>query len=208
MIYIFVVTVLIITFIIIKLMPKKSSFDSKQPVKSMRQYVDSANESVRKYNDCIQTYMFLASNKYEEILNMHDQTAFEKFNEIKQNFEKHQDEATENINRIQNYIDQGKMDLDAYMWLKDAVTYMEIYVNQIEEIQPVKHTKNQIDIYETEGLQKDVYFTGCTTKEEIDKRYRALAKVFHPDNQTGDQNAFNDLQKLYECKLKEIKNEA
>ena len=86
MIYIFVVTVLMITFIIIKLMPKKSSFDSKQPVKSMRQYVDSANECVRKYNDCIQTYMFIASNKYEEILNMHDQTAFEKFNEIKQNF--------------------------------------------------------------------------------------------------------------------------
>ena len=44
----------------------------------------------------------------------------------------------------------------------------------------------------------DSYFEGCNSKEEVEKRYKALAKVFHPDSQTGDNTAFKNLQEAYE----------
>ncbi|MBR4343870.1 MAG: J domain-containing protein [Lachnospiraceae bacterium] len=42
------------------------------------------------------------------------------------------------------------------------------------------------------------FFNGCTTEEEIKKRYRDLSKVFHPDSLNGDQETFLTIKKDYE----------
>lgn len=42
------------------------------------------------------------------------------------------------------------------------------------------------------------FFEGCKTKTEADKRYRALAKAFHPDTGCGDENMFNKMKEEYD----------
>ena len=42
------------------------------------------------------------------------------------------------------------------------------------------------------------FFEGCKTKAEADKRYRALAKAFHPDTGCGDENMFNKMKEEYD----------
>lgn len=42
------------------------------------------------------------------------------------------------------------------------------------------------------------FFEGCKTKAEADKRYRALAKAFHPDTGCGDESMFNKMKEEYD----------
>lgn len=47
-----------------------------------------------------------------------------------------------------------------------------------------------------------VFFTGCSSRTQLDKRYRELCKAYHPDSADGDQELFVDMQLEY----KELKN--
>lgn len=42
------------------------------------------------------------------------------------------------------------------------------------------------------------FFEGCKTKTEADKRYRALAKAFHPDTGCGDKIMFTKMKEEYD----------
>ena len=52
------------------------------------------------------------------------------------------------------------------------------------------------------------YFNGCTTEDEIKKRYRDLCKVFHPDSDNGDQETFLKIKEDYEALLGGLNTEA
>ena len=47
-------------------------------------------------------------------------------------------------------------------------------------------------------------FVGVTTPEEAKSRYRQLLKIYHPDNQNGDTEMSETVQRQYESKLKEL----
>ena len=44
----------------------------------------------------------------------------------------------------------------------------------------------------------ELFFRGCDTREKLDKRYKALAKVFHPDSETGDMQTMQIINAEYE----------
>lgn len=48
-----------------------------------------------------------------------------------------------------------------------------------------------------------VYFKGCRNVRELSLRYKALAKIYHPDSEGGDVESFKLLQQEFE-KLKEV----
>lgn len=47
-----------------------------------------------------------------------------------------------------------------------------------------------------------VFFTGCSSRGQLDKRYRELCKAYHPDSVGGDQDLFVEMQLEY----RELKN--
>jgi preprotein translocase subunit Sec63 len=47
------------------------------------------------------------------------------------------------------------------------------------------------------------FFQGCTTEEEIKRRYRGLSKVYHPDMQ-GHAETFKAIHKQYETMMEKI----
>ena len=48
-----------------------------------------------------------------------------------------------------------------------------------------------------------IFFVGCNSREQLDKRYRELCKAYHPDSVGGDQETFVNMQLEYR-ELKEI----
>ena len=58
-----------------------------------------------------------------------------------------------------------------------------------------------------ESSPKVGYFNGCTTEDEIKKRYRDLCKVFHPDSDNGDQETFLKIKEDYEALLSGLNGE-
>jgi len=52
-----------------------------------------------------------------------------------------------------------------------------------------------------EPAKNAIFFTGCNTKEKLNKRYKALCRAYHPDNEGGDEQTFIAINEEYE-KLK------
>ena len=42
------------------------------------------------------------------------------------------------------------------------------------------------------------FFAGCTTKESVDKKYKSLVKLYHPDNMDGDTAALQEINVQYD----------
>ena len=42
------------------------------------------------------------------------------------------------------------------------------------------------------------FFAGCNSLESVEKKYRSLAKIYHPDNQDGDTSAIQEINASYE----------
>ena len=53
-------------------------------------------------------------------------------------------------------------------------------------------------------IKTNGYFSDCDTKDKLNKRYKALCKVFHPDNQAGNADIYMHIKEEYEDKLKRI----
>lgn len=53
--------------------------------------------------------------------------------------------------------------------------------------------------YSSKPWKASRFFSSCNTKEELTKRYRELAKIYHPDNTTtGNVNTFKSLKDEYD----------
>lgn len=75
-----------------------------------------------------------------------------------------------------------------------------------EHRQSYSNTERPDDKSSVASASKEVvttgFFNGCTTEEEIKKRYRDLTKVFHPDSGNGDQETFLNIKKDYDELMK------
>lgn len=49
------------------------------------------------------------------------------------------------------------------------------------------------------------YFANCETKDDLEKRYKALCKALHPDSKGGDEQSFMKMKEEYEKKKKKLK---
>lgn len=50
---------------------------------------------------------------------------------------------------------------------------------------------------------KPEFFSGCDSEESLTKRYRALVKIYHPDQGNGSSEEFNKIQREYEILKKQ-----
>lgn len=53
---------------------------------------------------------------------------------------------------------------------------------------------------------KETFFEGCKTEEELTKRYKLLAKALHPDSGCGSEELFNTLKFEYEQEKAKYQN--
>lgn len=183
--------------------PTVSAFYKKTPI----------NDAIDKHNACLNTWHKLSEEtnssfikKRREILFKQDKDASNALVQILNEFNKID-------NNIANYIERSleciqKRDVAGSIYctgcINDLFNDIQSLTKAMERIEvtdvfndafgKVSVTKN---VNKTESL-----FEGCNTKEEIEARYKHLAKAFHPDNAGGDKTMFERLQNEY----KELKS--
>lgn len=257
-----------------------------ESIKTIFQYMDASQALLDRVNELNNKYIKLIADKHQLIAIMNDPAALDKLNQIEKDFNNCVLDATVLRDQIDRSIQLSDIDLDLYNKLEDIVTYMEMYIQAIEELdvdmydaedrnayedrtawenearagmhgreyqeyyegsdayrdeyryqrqtghqnqnssqynnynngsqQQNYQQNNQQNQYQQQQQQSyqqqssgstqdtDSYFAGCTTLEEVEKRYKALAKVFHPDSQTGNDVSFKQLQTAYETAKKKF----
>lgn len=50
------------------------------------------------------------------------------------------------------------------------------------------------------------YFAGCNDMKSYEKRYKELAKIYHPDSPNGDKEIFQEIQNIYDKVCSELKS--
>lgn len=192
--------------IIIKIMPRPSHGGAPEhgDPRNLQQYINAVNEYIRRYNNLRDVYMLAAQEKREAILKCEDTESMERLGEIMDGFDMSADDAGNIINAIKDSLSDGKVPMDKYHQLSNDVEMMEQQLQDMKDIMPTMHKHDWNAGWQGNAgtgdshTDTESYFHGCTTEDEVNKRYRALCKVFHPDSSTGDTDAFRELQDAYE----------
>ena len=110
--------------------------------------------------------------------------------------------------------DLGKSQIDElFNGLKIVESYIAELANLsmlIHSIHPVNRTQNAYDDYygdfcsdsrkeENKPWKSSKFFSVCNNKDDLIKKYRELAKIYHPDNSvTGNAEYFKELKEEYD----------
>ena len=90
------------------------------------------------------------------------------------------------------------------------LSVFETYIGKIKEADTIKknlirHGDKVRNRKEKEAKSaREGFFSGCSTSEKLEKRYRALCKTYHPDNETGDEETFKRIREESENRKKEL----
>lgn len=112
-----------------------------------------------------------------------------------------QQETAQSQTQSQTYAQQNTQ--AAHMYTEQEVQNMMHHQKEQYERQFEQEKRKQQNASRGSGDDVDL-FAGLKTKEAVKKRYFALMKIYHPDNQDGDKEATEKLQRAYEAKLKTI----
>lgn len=93
---------------------------------------------------------------------------------------------------------------------KGQVIPVEEFVKYIPEIEKLEKLQGVVlermrkvreDMNHHTANNNSTYFGGCDTKEQLDKRYHALCKIYHPDGELGDEEIFKIMKNEYEQRI-------
>lgn len=144
----------------------------------------------------------------EEILNDHTGTIDDLYNEIinvlsikndmllKNQWNEYLKDLSDLIDVIENEY-QNEIPHREFKKMLYKVRYLDRQRNDLFE-----GIDNILELAENPA-NTSVFFVGCNSREQLDKRYKELCKAYHPDSVGGDQETFVDMQLEYR-ELKEI----
>lgn len=194
---------------------------------------DRYNDLAAACNKLSNEYSFALRNKQSEIIIANDVNAGNILRNIVDDANDELSCMTDYMSRAYNCLSQKDNAGALYCIdnAVECKTRVESYISHINAIVVVdrrhtsyderRHTYEETHTYakrrytyeethQTEQPQPEMvvasdgsYFNGCSTKEEIDTRYRALAKVFHPDAKAGDEKTFQNINDQYHTLLKQ-----
>jgi hypothetical protein len=67
-----------------------------------------------------------------------------------------------------------------------------------DDFSNTKDRKRSQEIPQSSQKSSFDFFAGCTSRESIDKKYRSLVKLYHPDNMDGDTAALQEINVQYD----------
>ena len=163
------------------------------------------NSAIEIYNDAAFTcnrlsneYSFALRNKQSEIIIANDVQAGKALRDLA-------DDANEELELMADYITRAyeclnKSDVAGMTYciehVNDGISRVKAYMTQITSLVVTDHRRAQKEA-EIKIVNQVSYFDGCSTREEIETRYKALAKVFHPDAKAGDEETFKSINEQY-----------
>lgn len=198
---------IIITIVVIITMATTSSKSKDNEGKKLE---DQINACIRDYNDVQQQFVTRYNKVLSKTIDYNDMTALESIDKIYDTYAFYQKRFDDNLKCVDQIAENPhiqKSDLGKLKQLVEEmqtnITKMKIEASNITGISPQEQFDEDDFDFDNESQPELVnnnlnFFKGCSTKEMADKRYRSLAKAFHPDTGTGDTDLFAELQNEYE----------
>lgn len=82
--------------------------------------------------------------------------------------------------------------------MEQAIDEMEFMAEDLKRLDPGSPAPaSKPEQGRLESVMDDPFFYGCDTQESVAQRFKALAKVLHPDGKTGNTEMFKVLQHEY-----------
>lgn len=80
----------------------------------------------------------------------------------------------------------------------EDLSRLKPYIRQLDKQKDniIKMLEKQNEILDNPA-RNSIFFSGCTTKSKLDKRYKSLCKAYHPDAEGGDSETFMVLTEEY-----------
>ena len=196
--------IIIIATVCILLFVKPNTNNKKRTVS--KQYneivttVEYHNTLIQKYNETNQNYMIAMQKKERDIILCNDFDAQEMLQKAVSEYEVTCNIANDYIRRSNECINirDSAGSLYCLEQLNQTLQDMDCIIRSFEKITPkMQQTYETPTIHAKEEAPSLQFFTGCNTKEEIEARYRSLAKAFHPDSKGGDETMFRQMMEEY-----------
>lgn len=150
----------------------------------------SATEQYEKNQKLIAKHNIAGSEKY-----------IERYNQAKIKKEEFQEQIKTNRKLRKNRPQQHQIYQDLIRKFESVQALGQgVYDQIIEMIQNAEEQKRTEDNSKSaEPKEKNIsFFNGCQDFEAVKKRYYALCKVYHPDNEVGDEEAFRKMEEEYQ----------
>ena len=169
---------MIVLFVVLALIaPRKTS------ISMFNQSIDRYNAFVSEYNEKYKQIQFFTGNISDLIGNMKKGLESKKIGTFKKLYA----EAMENYDLLV----KAKDTLEA---LRKRGISEEDYIKEKQWEEQQQKQQDEPIIKENSVL---TFFTGCNTLESVEKRYRSLCKIYHPDVPSGDESTFKEVQREY-----------
>ena len=78
----------------------------------------------------------------------------------------------------------------------DDNDFSDYYEDDFYKHKSSRHSRD--NIAQNHSSNSFDFFAGCNSRESVDKKYRSLAKLYHPDNIDGDTAALQEINVQYE----------
>lgn len=178
---------------------------------SWQYYASIYNSKTSELADIASDFLNLIRNKQSEIILKNDAITMNQLNDFSNEFNYHCESCQDYLKRARDCLD-----VKDFAGMKYCIKQFDAEMEQIEQIY------DYIDLLEVNGNDffeqkndtfnmaqntaiknefKMDFFYGCDTKEQINARYRGLAKVFHPDAKSGNTEIFRMLREEYEKEM-------
>ncbi len=182
-----------------------STSDYEKYIRSVKDDYKAMNQERLGISDEVSKKRKEKCDKYMMLLNAHIESFGGFLKEIGPIVEKSEDyilranrgqyitdlhEVTEELNRY-----SGQVPLEEFERLMPKIDQIDELKRKIE--QQVHQIRESKEKKEAAG-----FFSGCDTPEKLEKRYKALCRTYHPDNEFGDEETFKRMQAEYEEKKK------
>lgn len=195
----------IISFVLILLFyhPK-----TKKEEKEQNETINLYNHLIREYNALTLQFISLLREKQMKIILFNDESATKALNLLADDINDEFIAMTEYMTRARDCLNRSDEAGAKYCIEQADLSKIRVssYLEQLEKYNIVDKRNKVVkeEKRQRENVEDGSYFNGCLTKEDLDIRYKALVKVFHPDAKAGDEDTFKQIKEQYETLQKEI----
>lgn len=199
-IYVFIIIVLVFTVFLLSIAftkPKKKKVSPEEIIEAyqIKQIYDNLNRYINKYNELTGLFDVKFQNKRKEAVICHDQYSLAELNSISEQYTNYKLSVENLILETKQNFHNQEYNISKPHIINASLSSINNLLKELDLIIPEEPDSEEP--VQTQTASSVTYFSGCSTKEEADKRYKALAKAFHPDMGYGDESSFNAMQEEY-----------
>lgn len=82
--------------------------------------------------------------------------------------------------------------------LSDSIPLIENYINSLQNLLSDYNQDINAQAAQPKTNSQAIFFKGCNTLESLNKRYKDLVKIYHPDSGNGNDKVFIEITEEYE----------